>query len=72
MRVAVGWFILVAPLAILLGDAILWWRWGVTITGVVREWAARSPWPEVIFVVGTAALYFHFFRGVPEVFWEGK
>lgn len=65
MRDITAWFILIAPLVILTMDGIVWWfcSSGCTITGVVREWAMESPWPEALYVLGVVVLYLHLFRG---------
>ena len=67
MRDFTAYFILLAPLAILATDCFVWIRFGTeaTITGVVRGWAEKSDWPEVVFVVGVVVLYYHLFRDFP-------
>lgn len=67
MKQITAWFTLVGPLAILVADAALFFFDGYesTITAVVRGWAAESPWPEFVFLIGAAILYVHFFRKWP-------
>lgn len=67
MRTVTVWFILVAPIAILLFDVLLYILGGytATITAVVRSWHEQSSWPEFLFLVGVLLLYSHFFRGFP-------
>ena len=67
MRAVTIWFILTAPILILIVDWIVYFRWGqaATITGVVREWSKDSWLPEVVFMAGVLLLWLHLFRGVP-------
>ena len=60
-------FVLIAPIAILLIDFIVYWLYGydATITGVVRSWAEKSTWPMFIYIIGTVILGLHFFTGWP-------
>lgn len=64
MRDVTAWFVIVAPPLILITDGVVFVFYGyeATITSVVREWADRSPIPEVAFVLGATLLYIHLFR----------
>ena len=63
-----AWFILLAPVAILLTDFLVYRLFGydATITGVIRSWAAQSTWPLFIYVVGVVVLGLHLFTGWPD------
>ena len=69
MREVTGWFVLIAPLVILLTDWVVYQQYGytATITAVVREWHEQSTWPEFVFVVGVGILYLHLFRNWPRM-----
>ncbi len=60
-------FIVLAPLVILAVDFYLEWYVSpdATITAVVRDWHAKSPWPKFIYVVGVVVLYLHLFERWP-------
>lgn len=71
MKELVGWLILVGPVLILLADIVIWLvNAEDTITSVVRGWAYKSPWPEIVYVLGSVTLYLHFFRNFPECLWR--
>ena len=67
MKIITTWFILLGPPLVLLTDYLvsLVFDSEATITWVVRSWAARSSWPEFIFVAGALILYLHLFRFWP-------
>lgn len=68
MREVTAWFIIAAPIVILLVDIAVFAVFGedATITGVVRYWSKKTAWPEFAYVVFTAALYVHLFRSWPD------
>lgn len=67
MRTLTVWFVLLAPIAILLLDAVIYLidGYGSTITAVVRDWHEASRWPEFLFLAGCLVLWMHFFRNWP-------
>lgn len=67
MRQITTLFIITAPVLILFCDWLAYRYCGyeATITAVVRDWHAKSSWPEVIFLLGCVVLYLHLFRDWP-------
>lgn len=67
MRTVTVWFVLLAPLVILLLDFLIYLfdGYSATITAVVRGWHEESRWPEFLFLMGCTLLYSHLFRNWP-------
>ena len=68
MRDVTAIFVLLGPVVVLGIDLAVNFLVGTeaTITGVVRDWAEKSSWPEFCYVVGAVILYMHFFKGWPD------
>jgi hypothetical protein len=64
MREVTELFVLTAPALILAVDLLVaaWFGPQATITDVVRGWAARSAWPEAVYLLLFGLLYVHLFR----------